>query len=285
MNNANLGFNQFSINTPQYGTKDFIQSNSFVAKFAYLLMVLFVFIILLRLGVSLLGWSFQRNYSPHLFDGMINGKQMVTFVQDPESKNPKTIFRSNNERQGLEFTWSSWIYIEDLQYLAGKYKHIFHKGNDTVSANGMVYPNNAPGMYLSPTQNELTIVMNTFNEINEEIIVPDIPLNKWLHVVILCKDVTVDIYINGVIAQSIKLSGVPKQNYGDVYACMNGGFSGYLSNLWYYNYALTSSQIVSITKKGPNTKYAGLSASSSKMKQNYLSMRWYFDGSGDQFNS
>ena len=94
MNNANLGFNQFSINRPQYGTKDFLQSNSFVAKFAYLLMVLFVFIILLRLGVSLLGWSFQRNYSPHLFDGMINGKQMVTFVQDPESKNPK----------GVEFT-------------------------------------------------------------------------------------------------------------------------------------------------------------------------------------
>lgn len=284
MDNMNMGFNQFSINKPQYGTRDFLQSNSVVAKIAFLLMVLFIFIIFLRLGVSILGWSFQKNTSPRLFNGMIDGKQMIVFNQDPALPNSKTIFRSNNEREGLEFSWSCWIYIEDLQYLSGKYRHIFHKGNDNISENGMVYPNNAPGLYISPTTNELTVVMNTFNEINEEILVPDIPLNKWLHVVILCKDLTLDIYINGVIAQSVILAGVPKQNYGNVYACMNGGFSGYLSNLWYYNYALTSSQIVAITKQGPNTKYAGLSGKNNNMKQNYLSMRWYFDGSSDQYN-
>jgi len=280
----NLDFNQFSISRPQYGTRDFLQSNSSVAKLSFLLMVFLVFIILLRLGISLLGWVYSRNPSPHLINGMIDGKETQVFTQDPDLKNSKTIFRSDNEREGLEFTWSCWIYIEDLQYLGGKYRHIFNKGNDDFSVNGMVYPNNAPGLYISPNTNELTVIMNTFNEINEEVRIPDIPLNKWLHVVIICKDTTVDIYINGVIAQSVQLTGVPKQNYGNVNVCMNGGFSGYLSNLWYYNYALTSSEIVSITRQGPNTKYAGLTASTSKMRQNYLSMRWYFGGMQDQFN-
>lgn len=284
MNNMDINFNQFSINKPQYGSRDFLESNSVIAKLSFFLMAVFVFIILLRLGVSLLGWAFQKNMSPHLINGMNDGKQMVIITQDPELAGSKTIFRSDNQRQGLEFTWSCWIYIEDLQYLAGKYRHIFHKGNDSIGTNGMAYPNNAPGLYISPNTNELTVVMNTFNEINEKVIIPDIPLNKWLHIVILCQDTSLDIYVNGVIAQSVLLPGVPKQNYGDVYACMNGGFSGYLSNLWYYNYALSSSQIVAITKKGPNTKSAGINPKDNKMKQNYLSMRWYLDGVGDQFN-
>jgi hypothetical protein len=285
MDNRNLGFNQFSINRPQYGTKDFLQSNSLVAKIAYLLMVILIFIIVLRLGLDLLEWWFDKNKSPHLFNGMIAGNQMVIFNQDPNMNNSKTIFRSDNEREGLEFSWSCWIFIQDLQYLAGTYRHIFHKGNADILPNGMISPNNAPGLYISPNKNELTVVMSTFEEVNEQIIIPDIPLNKWLNIAIICRDTTLDIYVNGVIAQSVKLSGVPKQNYGDVYACMNGGFSGYLSNLWYYNYAITSSELLSSVRKGPNTRYAGLNASTDKMKQNYLSMRWYFDGTTDQFNT
>ena len=50
---------------------------------------------------------------------------------------------------------------------------------------------------------------------------------------------TLDVYINGSIIKSHHLHGVPKQNYGDVYIAPNGGFAGYISNLWYYNYALS----------------------------------------------
>ena len=75
--------------------------------------------------------------------------------------------------------------------------------------------------------------MNTFDVINKEIEVPNIPINKWVNVIIRCHTTTLDVYINGTLARSIELSGVPKQNYGDVYVAMNGGFDGYISNLWY----------------------------------------------------
>jgi hypothetical protein len=79
------------------------------------------------------------------------------------------------------------------------------------------------------------------------------------------------------------LVGVPKQNYGDVYVAMNGGFDGYISNLWYYNYALGTAAIQRIAENGPSTKMIGSNGLSDKMND-YLSLRWFFNGANDTFN-
>ena len=57
----NQVFNTFSTNRGIFGTKEFLESNSLVAKFAFLLLVLFAFIILLRLGISLLSFYFKND--------------------------------------------------------------------------------------------------------------------------------------------------------------------------------------------------------------------------------
>jgi hypothetical protein len=119
--------------------------------------------------------------------------------------------------------------------------------------------------------------MDTFNVIGEEIHIPDIPLNKWINVIIRCRNTTLDVYINGIITKSVQLMGVPKQNYGNVYVAMNGGFSGYVSNLWYYNYSLGTTAIQNLIKGGPNTKMTGSSAMN-MVNPDYLSLRWYFYG-------
>lgn len=283
----NSNYNKFSILSSPYATKDFLESNSLVAQVAFLLLTFFVFIILLRLGISLLSWLLGPNNSPRFIDGMQEGKQLKVFSQDPSIKGSKTIIRSQNEREGIEFTWSVWIYIDDLTYNSGIYKHIFHKGDDPsrIGQNGKVYPNNAPGLYIAPNTNALAIIMNTFNDMNQEITIPDIPLNKWVNVVIRCQNTTLDVYINGVITQSVVLAGVPKQNYGDVWLCANGGFSGYVSNLWYFNSALNASKILALFNRGPNRKLLDDSASDMEMKKpDYLSLRWYFFGNQDMFN-
>jgi len=282
--NNNSTFNSFSTSgSGNSGSRDFLESNSLVAKFAFLLLVLFAFIILLRMGISILSYLMKPSDSPHLIDGMVDARQMMIFPQDPSSNDAVTIYRSVNANQGIEFTWSTWIFIENLQTNQGIYKHIFSKGNSTLEENGMIYPNNAPGLYIAPNVNALVVVMNTFDVINEEIIIPDIPLNKWLNVIIRCKNTTLDVYINGTITRSINLVGIPKQNYGDVYVGMNGGFDGYVSNLWYYNYALGTSAIQKIVEKGPNKKMIGNNGVSDNLF-NYLSLRWFFYGSGDGYN-
>jgi hypothetical protein len=283
----NSKYNQFSISSSPYATKDFLESNSLVAQVAFLLLTFFIFVILLRLGISLLSWWFGPNNSPRLIDGMQEANQLRVFSQNPAMSGSKTIGRSQNEEEGIEFTWSIWVYIKDLMYNPGKYKHIFHKGDDPskIAQDGKVYPNNAPGLYLAPNTNSLVVIMNTFNDMNQEITIPDIPLNKWVNVVIRCKNTTLDIYINGVITQSIVLVGVPKQNYGDVWLCANGGFSGYVSNLWYYNTALEASKILALFNRGPNRKLLDNSSSDLEMKKpDYLSLRWYFFGNEDMYN-
>ena len=258
-------FNQFTTNSYVSATQEFLSSNSIVAKVAFLLLVLFVFIILLRLGISLLGYFLAPTGSPKLINGMVDAKQLIVIPQDPSSEGAVTISRSVNANEGIEFTWSVWIFIDDLTYNTGLYRCVFYKGNDyaknpnpdETNSQGLNFPNNAPGLYIAPNTNNLVIIMNTFNVINEEITVTDIPINKWVNVIIRCQNNTLDVYINGSIIKSHELHGVPKQNYGDVYIAPNGGFSGYISNLWYYNYALGTSKINKLSSKGPNTNMRG----------------------------
>jgi hypothetical protein len=283
-------FKQFSSNANKTtndavnSTKQFLESNSLIGQMAFLLLVIFVYIILLRIGISILGWMFgSTNGSPKLINGMVDAKQLIVIPQDPSVSGAITINRSVNATDGIEFTWSVWIYIDDLTYNSDKYKCIFYKGNDNIQDTGLNFPNNAPGLYIAPNTNDLVIFMNTFSVINEQILIPDVPLNKWVNVIIRCENTTLDIYINGLITKSHILHGVPKQNYGDVYIAMNGGFSGYISNLWYYNYALGVDAIQKIAKNGPNTNMKGDNGMNVK-NSNYLSLRWYFYGEGDEFN-
>ena len=242
----------------------------------------------LRIGIVIMTYFLENNKSPHLMDGMVNASQMLIYKQDPNESGSKTIYRSNNATDGIEFTWSVWILINNLTSRnTESYKHIFSKGTDTFLSNGLNFPNNAPGLYLTPYKNELMVIMNTNEIINEEILIPDIPLNKWLNVIIRCNNTTVDVYINGVITKSTNLSGVPKQNYGNVYVAMNGGFNGYISNLWYYSRALNSVDIQNIAFRGPSTKLQVNNSNSSGLQlrfPNYLSLRWYFAGSENGYN-
>ena len=276
-------FKSFSTSNGNYASPSFLESNSLVAKFAFLLLIIFAFVILLRVGISTISYFLAPSGSPHLFDGMVDATQLIVFPQDPSSNGAVTIYRSVNATDGIEFSWSVWIFINNLQYLEGQYKHIFYKGNSNLEQNGLNFPNNAPGLYLAPNTNELIVMMNTYNVINEEIVIPDIPINKWFNVIIRCKNTTLDVYANGTIIRSVNLIGVPKQNYGDVYVGMNGGFDGNISNLWYYDYALGTSEIQKIVNGGPNTTMIGNSGMSDKLA-NYLSLRWYFYGSGDSYN-
>ena len=282
-------FNQFTGTTSYVNaTQDFLNSNSIVAQIAFLLLVCFGFIILLRLGITVLGYFLAPTGTPKLIDGMVDAKQLIVIPQDPDSEGSVTISRSVNATEGIEFTWSVWIYIDDLTYNTGRYRCIFYKGNDyaknpDAETQGLNFPNNSPGLYIAPNTNDLVIMMNTFNVINEEITVNDIPLNKWVNVIIRCENNTLDVYVNGSIIKSHHLHGVPKQNYGDVYVAANGGFSGNISNLWYYNYALGVTEIAKIAEDGPNTYMKGENSLNLK-NNNYLSLRWFFYGAGDTFN-
>lgn len=266
------------------GGKALLGVMTIIGRIAFILFVIILFVMLLGLGVSLITMIFSPNGSPHLIDGRKDATEMMVIHQDPSYKGSIPVLRSTDERDGIEFTWSVWLYIKNLNDGQSDVKHVFHKGNNNLNFDsgtgvprGMNYPNNGPGLYLSSKTNELIVVMNTFDNIIEEIKISNIPMKKWINVMIRCEGTTIDVYINGSIAKRHILNSVPKQNYGDVYVNANNGYNGDLSDLWYFDKALGLSKIQSIVEKGPNLKTTGESAVT-KNHPPYLSLRWYLMG-------
>ena len=264
---------------------DVDDSGSFLSKLGIIIICLLIFIILVKVGLMIITKFFGYDGSPILIDGMVNGNEFLVIQQDPEIGDSKTIYRSINATEGIEFTWSCWIYLDDLTYNENQYRCIFYKGNDyaenpdDTTSNGLNFPNNSPGLYLTPNKNDLVVIMNTFNVINEKILINDIPVKKWVNVMIRCQNNVIDIYVNGTIVKSHKLHGVPKQNYGNVYVGADGGFSGYVSKLSYFNRALGIYEINNIVTKGPNITMIGGDGSAMELKNpDYLSLRWFFYG-------
>lgn len=271
----------FSLSNYANMSSEFLESNSLVAKIAFLLLVVFMFFVLLRLISGLISYFMNSsNFNPtKLIDGMINANEAQEFQQSPAVPANKTIYRSSNESAGIEFSWSTYLFIRDLD-TSNSLKHVFHKGNYNIdSTTGVNSPNNAPGLYIkSDTTTKtvsLQVIMSTYQTISETITVPNIPLNKWINVVIRCQNLKMDVYVNGLIAQSYQLTNVPKQNYGSVYVAQNGGFPGFISNLFYYNYALTISEIQRLNNYGPKLVMTTSSTSQNLIKPDYLSLKWY----------
>lgn len=271
-------FDMFKNNRLVSGTKEFLESNSIVAKVAFIILVVILFVFLLRLGTGFINWLYAPSSSPKVVSGVVDGASNMRIRQDPRKNGSVPLLRSVNENDGIEFTYSVWINIKDLDTSGQKYRHIFHKGNPNFQGKssdeeGISLYNNAPGLYIHPNRNDLVIVMNTFNNVTERITISDIPLNKWINVIVRVEGQNVDVYVNGTIVVRHVLGGVPRQNYDDLYVGYNGGFNGRISDLWYHNYALNTSEILNIVRAGPD-----LTANAQdNPSPPYFSLRWYYN--------
>jgi len=222
--------------------------------------------------------------SPFLIEGTKNANHSVIISQDPDSINYIPIKTSENE-EGIELSYTFWCFYMDKQDNVNNWKHIFHKGNSTS------YPNRGPGVWIHPSNNTFRVYMNTFEKILDYADDIPFPVKKWWHCAIVVqnkishledneeliydkgKNHILDVYINGKLKKSHQLSGVPKQNNGDLWVNINGGYNGYLSKLKYYNRALTFSELETIVKDGP----AKVITSDTGEIPPYLDDNWWFD--------
>ena len=298
---------------------DFMRCNNVLSIIIFLLVFLVLFIFLFYIISFIIINAKRSGKSVHLTDGMLKGNEHSIIKQDPKSKDSKTINISENQTQGLEYTWSLWLYINEV---GGNYQNIFVKGDvSDISTSAIlsdaceidkkcknrnnlsteelqacddeeldkfkdcIYKINSPGLYITPNNNELLFVFNTFENIYETIKIDNVPLKKAIHIVIKCVNKTVSVLFNGSLVKQKTLLSLPKQNYYDVHIAANGGFNGYIADLWYYNYNIGFHEINQIYNKGPNTKLIGgtdvdrsvaINAMNEQKENNYLSYKWFF---------
>ena len=215
-----------------------------------LAMVLIIAFMLFVEFIRTIGGKIYNKYfsSPALIPEIVDAKKEILVTQDPNDPNSIYLRRSRNESEGIEFSYMFWIFIEDYEYKKGEMKNIFVKGSFDGS-NGSI----CPGMFLHPTENKLIVMLNTYSHkfVREEI--SNIPIGKWFHVAAVMRDQNFDIYMNGLLKKRMSLPSLPKQNFGDLFICKNRGFSGFLSKMKYYDYAVNVAEIESHVAYGPST--------------------------------
>jgi len=273
---------EFSSKSSINAGSEFLQSNSIVAKFAFLILVLIIFITICNLGITLIGYFTASTKNPYIVYGSLQGNNPVIVSQDPSIMTSIPITRSNNESSGIEFTWSIWLLVSN-NTTVNKFQNIFNKGDsfyDNVS--GISSVNNGPGLYLSSLRNNessLRVIMDTVDPSQgpSVIDVAGVPFNKWFHVTMRLENKILDVYVNGTIASRTVMKSVPKQNYNDINICQNGGFNGQLSNLKYFNHALSAFEINTIVMSGPRLVSSKLNTSTSigSRYPYFFSNYWY----------
>jgi len=86
----------------------------------------------------------------------------------------------------------------------------------------------------------------------QEIVIPNIPLNRWCYLVVVATDTHIEVYFNGRLYKSVILTSRIVLNDGDIYINQSGGFSGALSQVVYYNKFLTLPEINKVYLWGPD---------------------------------
>ena len=255
-------------NTAFIGThsSSLMSNNSPIAMVIKVSIVILSIMFLVYLGKKIVTkYKDYKSSKLWILSGTKSAKKRMVILQDPSKHDSLTLKRSKNEEDGLEFSYFFWMHIDDWSYRQGEWKHVMHKGNESG------WPLRAPGVWLHPKDNKLRVYMNTFKKIDEFVDVDNIPLNKWFNVAICMKQQILDVYINGNVVKSKKLDGLPKQNYGDLYINAFQGFSGYMSNIRYYDYYMSYSELSSNLGIGPSM----MPIADTQQMPPYLTPNWW----------
>jgi hypothetical protein len=235
-----------------------------------------------------------------------SGSKMYTAIQNPNNSMSKTIYFSDNQRSGIEFTYTMFINIKSDTFSTGEKKlyHILHKGYSTS------YPLLGPGIFCWGDKNTIRVYMNCFDTWDNYVDIENIPIDKWFHLTVSCKGNTLYLYINGNLKKKMVLSNntPPYQNYGNVYLFNNrklqlsktittslendndfkgtqpsltnlnfdGAAKGMVSRVYYFSYALTYTEIQYLMNMAPSTVIESPDMSITP----YLSDTWWVNNQG-----
>ena len=236
----------------------------------------------------------------------VSGSKMYTAIQNPYNPNAKTIWYSDNQRSGVEFSYSLFINIKSDTFSKGEHKlyHILHKGYSNP------FPLMTPGIFCWGDSNKVRVYVNSFDTWDNFVDIENIPVEKWFHFTLTCKGNIIYIYINGNLKMKMKLSNntPPYQNFGNVYAFSNrtasltknittslernpefqrlqgnstlefdGSAKGMISRVYYFGYALTYTEIQNLMNMAPSPVVDGNNGTSNNAS---LSDTWWVNDNG-----
>ena len=189
--------------------------------------------------------------------GLTSGQTMQTINATSLTSSSTTSGNTGN------FTYSIWCYIDDWNYRYGEEKVVFGR---MVSGSNPLQP--CPSVILGALENNLIVSLTVFPGLDSEPLttsgtatsgtaatatsgtaatattnntmihrcaVANIPIQKWVNLLVSVYGRSMDIYIDGKLVRTCVLPGVANiDSNAPVYITPNGGFSGWTSTFQYF---------------------------------------------------
>jgi len=207
----------------------------------------------------------------HLMNYTANADEKALVIHQDSSKyaDAKQILPSNNEPSGSEFAYSFYLYVNSTTFDTGSdvLHHVWHKGY------GCVWPLMGPGVFIKGSTNAMRVVMNTYENPYAFVDVANIPIRKWFHVVLNCRQGGLEVHINGNLVNKLRFENtLPYINYQDIILFsganftlnsqtpalngkalqVSGAFKGMMSEFIYTRYAISFTEIQTLYHAGPS---------------------------------
>jgi len=201
-------------------------SNTFVKILAFISLLIIIYINY----IFIKKYRKYRRENPIFFKNGIEGK-LEKIIKD------KDIIRSSERN---EFTYHFNLYVSDWDYNIYWHKPILVKSLNFIDF--------SPIISLNPLKNDLSATVSTESGNQFTLTFSDFPLKKWTSVAVILNEKTFELYINGLLAETVILDSAIKYNNGDLHIFPWGGMGGYLSKLSYSNKALSSKEIYGLSR-------------------------------------
>jgi len=137
---------------------------------------------------------------------------------------------------------------------------------DSTGSNcgGDGYSDACPVVVLGPVSNNIDIKLTVYSDLDSvsnstgtssviphNCAVPNIPIQKWVNLIISVYGRTLDVYLDGKLIKTDVLPGIAKiNNDANIYVTPNGGFAGWTSSFQYYPDSLNPQDAWNIYQKG-----------------------------------
>jgi hypothetical protein len=216
-----------------------------------------IIIVVIILIILILRYIFVDKYT---LQDIQNGKTLSVINASNLATNGSNIPSTN-------FSYSVWFYVNDWNYRYGEHKVIFGRmgassGKNNGSMPGISGTDPCPVVALGAIENNLNIGISCFPGINKKVpsgsrsivhtcSVGNVPIQKWVNLIISVYGRTLDVYIDGKLVRTCLLPGIANvNNNSNLFVTPNGGFEGWTSKLQYYPNSLNPQEAWNIYVKG-----------------------------------
>ena len=191
----------------------------------------------------------------YIFASRFSGETRLTDMADARVE--QKILAANlpkSDVPNMNCTYSIWLYVGDWNYRYGEKKVIFGRSDESK--------NQGPLVSFAATQNNIDIEVDVYPNTSEDsnvthtCTVSNVPLQKWVNVMLSVYNKTLDVYIDGKLSRSCLLPGVPRLSRSeDIIVTPDGGFTGNTAGFQFWDEESTPERAWDIYSKGYTGNY------------------------------